>query len=239
MPDTDTYLAAIERDSARIAELVERAPDAVVPGCDGWTLTDLAAHLGGVYRFVARLVEERIDGPPTSGFPSGPDGDGLAWFREASGIVLAQLRATPPDTPMWTWTERNDAGFYHRRQAHESLVHRLDAEGAVGEFTDVDDALAVDAIREVLDVGYRYSLSRPDRSYPASTLHLHRTDGEGEWLLRGVGDGFEVTEEHAKGDAAVRGKAVQLLLFLWGRGRDGCEVFGDETVADAWAALAP
>ena len=50
---------------------------------------------------------------------------------------------------------------------------------------------------------------------------------------------FEVTEEHAKGDAAVRGKAVQLLLFLWGRGRDGCEVFGDESVADAWAALAP
>ena len=75
--------------------------------------------------------------------------------------------------------------------------------------------------------------------YPSSTLHLHRTDGDGEWLLSSAGDQLVVGHEHAKGDAAARGTASDLNLLVWGRRQPTLEVFGDEAVLDAWLALAP
>ena len=68
---------------------------------------------------------------------------------------------------------------------------------------------------------------------------MHRTDGDGEWMLKGDGDRVVVTEEHAKGDAAVRGSAEDLLLWIWGRSSEGVEILGDTEVADAWRSLAP
>ena len=50
---------------------------------------------------------------------------------------------------------------------------------------------------------------------------------------------LRVTREHAKGDAAVRGTAEGLLLYLWDRSREGLECFGDQTVVDAWATVTP
>jgi hypothetical protein len=41
-----------------------------------------------------------------------------------------------------------------RRQAHEALIHRLDAELTVGAVTDLDPALGTDGVLEVLDRMY-------------------------------------------------------------------------------------
>ncbi|MFI1970672.1 maleylpyruvate isomerase family mycothiol-dependent enzyme [Streptomyces cinnamoneus] len=38
----------------------------LVPSCPGWSVSDLVAHLGGVQRFVAHLVRERMTDPPDS-----------------------------------------------------------------------------------------------------------------------------------------------------------------------------
>ncbi len=57
----------------------------------------------------------------------------------------------------------------------------------------------------------------PGRRSATRTIHLHCTDGEGEWLITRAGDDVVVTREHAKGDVAARGTASDLLLFLWGR----------------------
>ncbi len=71
-------------------------------------------------------------------------------------------------------------------------------------------------------------------------MHLHRTDGDGEWMFAGDGEGgVTVTHEHGKGDAAVRGTAANLLLWIWGRPADGLECFGDAEVAARWQAVAP
>jgi len=75
--------------------------------------------------------------------------------------------------------------------------------------------------------------------YPTGSLHLHRTDGDGEWLISTVDGQLQVTREHSKGDAAVRGSAEGLLLYLWDRRRDGLECFGDEKVINHWAAITP
>jgi len=63
------------------------------------------------------------------------------------------------------------------------------------------------------------------------TLHLHATDAEGEWLLTMHADRVDVARGHAKGDAAIRGRAHDLLLMMWGREPLGeVEVFGDPAV---------
>ncbi len=46
------------------------------------------------------------------------------------------------------------------------------------------------------------------------TMHLHCTDGDGEWLVRLAPDGVTVVNEHAKADVAAAGRACDLLLFL-------------------------
>ena len=82
-------------------------------------------------------------------------------------------------------------------------------------------------------------LRGPVPDYPEGSLHLHRTDGDGEWMVRTVDGVLQVTREHGKGDVAVRGTASDLNLFMWNRLRPGLEYFGDTAVVEAWAAIAP
>jgi hypothetical protein len=43
--------------------------------------------------------------------------------------------------------------------------------------------------------------------------------------------GATFTRQHAKGDAAIRGRAHDLLMWLWGRDAGPVEIIGDEGVA--------
>jgi uncharacterized protein (TIGR03083 family) len=235
------FLDHIEADGAALVAAVAGAPDAPVAACPGWTNTELADHLGGIYAMVANLVATSAtefvlpdDGDLPEGAVAGE------WLGGQLQRLLEVLRASDPGDAVWTWTDRNDVGFFHRRMAHETLVHRWDAQHGAGVVAPLDRELAHDGIEEYFEVGLRQSMSRPSRTYPSQSLHLHRTDGEGEWMLVADDDtGVRITREHGKGDAAVRGTAGSLLLFVWNRGHHDTEVFGDLAVADAWAAMAP
>ena len=70
------------------------------------------------------------------------------------------------------------------------------------------------------------------------TIHLHCTDGDGEWLVRLGADGVAVTNEHAKGDVAARGTASDLMLLVWGRiPPERVDVFGDAALLTRWQEL--
>jgi hypothetical protein len=72
------------------------------------------------------------------------------------------------------------------------------------------------------------------------TYHFHRTDGEGEWLVRFEGDEVTLRHEHGKGDVAVRGPAEDLFLWLWGRiPADRPEVHGDASLLNHYRELVP
>ncbi|WP_238993563.1 hypothetical protein [Nocardioides caldifontis] len=50
------------------------------------------------------------------------------------------------------WAEDRTVGYIRRRQAHEALIHRLDAELTAGTVTALDPTLASDGVDEALDV---------------------------------------------------------------------------------------
>lgn len=238
------HLAHLRADAERIAAVLEQAPlDREVAGCPGWDLRRLAAHLGVVHRWATQAV---LTGESPSARPLDPDDDAdlVAWFREGADALVQALATTDPDRPTWhPFPAPKVVGTWRRRQAHETSVHRWDAQAAAGAPDPIDPDLASDGIDEYLTVMLPRKLQREGLTVPSSTLHVHCTDVPGEWLIGPQGSSVSVERVHAKGDAALRGPAEALLLTLWGRGRgddarvSGHEVIGDPAAADAWLAI--
>jgi uncharacterized protein (TIGR03083 family) len=232
---------ATAREGAAVLAAGKAGLDAPVPTCEGWVVADVLGHLGRVHRSVSEILERRSRDIPDAVIPKPPPGDEVLGFFE-SGLerLLAAMASTDPDVPVYTWSGPGTAAFYYRRMAHEIAVHRYDAELAHGTPAPFEPEQATDAIDELYTVVLPFSVARWERPLPAGSLHLHRTDGVGEWLVRAHDGALVVTREHAKGDVAVRGSASDLLVHAWNRGRpDGLTVFGDEALAEQWAGLAP
>jgi uncharacterized protein (TIGR03083 family) len=236
------YVAAIERETAAFARALMRGDaDAQVPTCPDWKLIDLAKHHGTGMGFWAHVLCEGT-GRPKPEIPEEPGPSAGLWFVQVAGLLVAEFKATPPDTEVWTWYPGDrSARFAARRMAHETAVHRYDAQTAAGAPEPIEPALAADGIEEIFEmVGYW-----PDFSEEAEwargdgeTLHLHGTDDGvdgNEWLIAMNPDGLDVRREHAKGDLALRGAVSDLELVLYDRPPIGpIERFGDEGVLDAW-----
>lgn len=234
------HLAAIRREGAALGAAAGAAGlEAAVPGCPGWTVADLVGHQGRLHRWVTRLLEERPRFEP--GFFGDVEVPGAAllldWYSAGVDPLADSLEAAGPDAEVWSWTAWHTAGFWARRMAHETAVHRWDAESAGGGgrvVAAIDAAFAVDGVDEALDM-LPFRPGTKDLAGGGETIHLHCTDTDGEWLIRLEPTGVAVTREHAKGDVAARGTASDLLLFLYGRiALDSLDVFGDSNLLTRW-----
>ncbi|MEV4636002.1 maleylpyruvate isomerase family mycothiol-dependent enzyme [Actinoplanes sp. NPDC049548] len=224
----DFWLAALRADGPALQDAVaETGPDAVVPGCPGWTVADLTEHLTSVLRWVRELAPRGVVDKPAARVvpdprPAWPEAlDNLR--RETTGTIET-LDALDPDLPSWTWpAQAKKAGFWQRRLAHEISVHRWDAEAAAGRATPIETKLAADGVSEVLDTwlpaGYRKG---PTDLY--GVVHLVATDASYEWFVRLRGAGLalldtgtilDTHDHHTRAEA--RGTASDLLLALMGR----------------------
>ncbi|MEV5146212.1 maleylpyruvate isomerase family mycothiol-dependent enzyme [Streptomyces sp. NPDC052727] len=251
----DTYREAIERETRRFAEAVRGAdPASAVPCCPDWTLADLTRHVGTLQRWFGTLLTQRVQEPPRSrdmelGLPDDPHAY-ADWVAAGVPEVAAVLRDTDPDAAMWAWGEDQHARFWARRMLCETLVHRVDAERAVGREPDLDPVLAADGVDEFL-------VNLPYAGLFAPGVTKLRGDGEilafrcagpggaagEEWRVRLDADGFRLSPPASGGPepetVAVRGEAADLLLLLYGRRSYQEPVFdvsGDVTVLDRWFA---
>jgi uncharacterized protein (TIGR03083 family) len=227
-----------------------------VPSCPGWTLGDLAWHLGTVWNRYGRTVSEGIttaEGVQALGPPERPADEMLLdWVTAAHTSVSSALTRAGDDAEVWTWTGRNQSvAWVERRMAQETAVHRWDAAAAVGVPYDIPTAMAADGIDEFLMWFAARRMS--DAATPVGgSVHLHCTDTDaavsegtddraaanGEWLVSRLDEsGIEFTREHAKGDAAVRGRANDLLLWLWRRDAGPVEILGDTAVAERFRSF--
>ncbi len=156
---TIPYLEHLRADSARFRQAIVAAPDdALVPTCPGWTTLDLLWHLGQVQWFWGQIVsrpvlaDAEVDALDHGARPADRAGL-LDYFDAASSQLIDSLDRLTPDSPAWSWYPPDQTvGFTFRRQAHEAMIHRLDAELVTGARTPLDPQLAADGVDEALTI---------------------------------------------------------------------------------------
>ncbi len=244
-------LSTLVAASEKFARLAEGYLDRPVPACPDWTVLDLVGHLGGVYSSVTLVLAAAGERPAGAREvpPADPAG-AVAWFLDKRSELLEAFASTPGDARAWKFSSRGEptVSWWLRRQAVETAVHLHDLEEAVGYDASADPAgaravsaeAAGDGVDEILcDLALSY-LDRHPGVGVAGTLHVHCTDTPGEWLVDFDAEPAHTTRKHAKADAAVRGPAGELLLWLWNRrSLDGSvlEVVGDAQVARSWELI--
>jgi uncharacterized protein (TIGR03083 family) len=246
------YLRHLADDSARFRTVLRTAPPgAGVPTCPDWDAADLVWHLTEVQSFWTRVVQQRCSSPEqlTGDDPVRPDRyDDLLDLAEQWSKQLAKtLRKTPPETAVWTWAEDHSAGFVLRRQAHEALIHRVDAECTVDDRTPLDPDLATDGVDEALRVMFAGGPPGAELTVDElATVRLRTTDTSASWLVTlaqfaGTDDKGDpdsgptlvvAEDDHDLPTAAsISAAAGDLDCWLWGRPPVGSvELSGDVRV---------
>jgi uncharacterized protein (TIGR03083 family) len=235
--ETAEFLQALQTEGQLLAAAAEEAgTDAKVPTCPEWQVRDLVRHTGAVHRWAASYVTERY----TERRPLGdaPDLDGaelVAWYRDSHRHLVDALAGASPDLECWAFLPApSPLAFWTRRQAHETAVHRFDAESArAGDATAVTPDFATDGIDELLRGFHARSRSRVRTPEPR-VLRVRTEDTDAVWTVR-LSSEPPVTTRGASGDAEceLSGPAEQLYLALWNR-VPLPNVTGDQALATLW-----
>jgi len=256
-PSTDVYFDEIRASAARLADIVgAHDPDLPVPTCPDWTLRQLATHVGRVHRWATEIIATRaaervpFDSAPDGKNPAAP-ADSAAWLVAGAERVVDAIAAAGDD-PVWAFGRLAPATFWARRQAHETAMHRIDAELAAGRPVVLDADLAADGIDEWLEIVTsprnrgRHDLTE---ALPAGTaLHLRATpdsrrdDEAADWIVRRTADGLSLQRGPGDADASVSGPAYRLLLALVRRipaDDPALAVTGDAALFAGWLAGTP
>lgn len=162
-------------------------PETRVPTCPDWNASDLLWHLAEVQYFWGTIVDQRL--LTTDGYvaPARPESTAglFELFDSASAQLVASLRAAADDVPVWTWAaEHQHVAFVRRRQAHEALIHRVDAELTADTVTDLDPDLATDGIDEALEHMFGGAPEWGDVTDRGLAGRLVATDTETSWLVQ-------------------------------------------------------
>jgi len=259
------YLSHVAHDSARFQEAVRQtSPGTPVPTCPDWDTDDLLWHLTEVQSFWAAIAARGLttfdDVKALDRIARPGDRDGLLTsFSKAASDLHHILGTSSPEMPVWTWSDDQTVGFIRRRQAHEALIHRVDAELAAGDRTPMDPDLCTDGVDEVLRIIHAglppWGRFTPD---PSQTVRIETTDTGRSWLVtlgQFTGTDPEGTAHDEPGlavaasdggasdtgeppAATVRGAAADLDCWLWHRPPIGQIERGGEALVLACLDLA-
>ncbi len=170
------YVAEIEASTSGLAEILAEYDQSLpIPTCPEWTLRQLVTHVGRAHRWAAEITRTRSDAfIPFREVPDGklPDdrAEQRAWLHAGAARLVDAVREAGSDL-VWSFTGPTPAGFWIRRMAHETLVHRADAQLAAGAEPEpvIEAEIAADAIDEWLMLvtgGPGAGRMRPDRPAP-------------------------------------------------------------------------
>ncbi len=219
------FLDCLAVDFARLRAVVPMRPTATVPSCPGWTVADLTRHVGEVYLHKTLAMREGAEPDP---WPPKElaDEEPLALLDRAYTGLLAEFAVRKPEDPAGTWyVPDQTVGFWIRRMAQETVIHRIDAElGTRQPVAPVPADLAIDGIDELLKVFVAYSVAHWAASFAdilagsPGRRYLVFTDGAA-WRVR-TGPGLFSVEDGAPGDEAdvtVGGPPMAVLRWIWNR----------------------
>lgn len=232
------WIERLAHDGEALAVAVGRADlDDAVPTCPDWTVRDLAHHVGMVHRWATSHVADERTEPWRAADDEivgrWPDDEELTdWLRSGHRELVRTLAEADPTVPYWTFLAApSPLAMWARRQAHETAIHRVDAELVTGKAVAFPPPFASDGIDELLTsfVPRRRTKLTSERH---RTLRVTTTDTDGDWLLN-IGPDGVITSPGGPADAAVSGAASDLYLVLWSRMEpDDLTVEGDRTVLD-------
>jgi len=211
-----------------------------------------------VQYFWAGIAADLLDSPEGVGELERPaTGDLPALFKVQTDRLLAAITTHPPEAECWSWYEDGHSiGWVRRRQAHEALIHRVDAELAIGSASVVSAPIAADGIDEILTTMLDASNLPEWASFDPNGQTAVLTTGDHR-VARGVELGsFSGTSPNSgiryddpalrlladpapEPTAVISGAAADLDLWLWGRKAiEALEVSGSSEVPAAIRAAA-
>jgi uncharacterized protein (TIGR03083 family) len=220
------YLAHLDADSHLLAAAAARGLEPDVPCCPGWKVRDLVTHVGEVISQKADIVAGgwADSWPARNKVPEGINP--LEWYRKEAGRLYEVLLAADPTAPAVTFGSDKTVAFWIRRMAHETVVHRVDAEQAHGYESAVDLELATDGVAELFDV---FATTYPKwASFRPGADVVRVETGDQSWTVRlgeyvGTKNGrdykkpISTRDPDAGPDATISGAPDRVMLWMWGR----------------------
>ncbi len=246
------HIGALRDQGAWMAEAAGRAGlGAAVPGCPPWLVKDLLRHTGYIHRWAARHIIECpasvLEGPSEAEILRGgaPDPDLIDWFLAGHGALVETLAAADPALECATFMAAPSAlAFWARRQAHETAIHRADAESASGLMPEYAPGFAADGIDElIMGFGSRRKYRPPTRSGVGGGggLRVRTTDTGEAWHVSASAGGIQAQrgpqDPPGPDDGLVSGPASAVYLFLWNRSGPapaGVTISGDQSFLTSW-----
>jgi len=223
--ENSRFLACLASDFARLRAVAPTDLAAAVPTCPGWTVADLTRHVGEVYLHKTAAIREGAEPDPWPPEELAQE-EPLALLDRAYAELVEAFAAHRPQDAAGSWyTPDQTVGFWIRRMAQETVIHRIDAELGTGQpVAPVPDDLAVDGIDELLKVFLAFSVATWGGAFtdilagsPGRTYTV-RTDGAA-WRVR-TGPGQVTVADGAGGDPAevtVSGPPAAVLRWVWNR----------------------
>jgi uncharacterized protein (TIGR03083 family) len=237
------FLDCLAADFARLRAVAPTDLSADVPSCPGWTVADLTRHLGEVYLHKTLAMRERVEPDPWPPKELAQE-EPLGLLDRAYVGLLAEFGARKPEDPAASWYKPDQTvGFWIRRMAHETVIHRIDAELGTRQPIDrVPADLAVDGIDELLKVFLAYSVATWGDYFKdilaSSPGRMYRLQADGAaWRVR-TGPrvvSVEDADEGALYDVTVSGPPMAMLRWVWNR--EGADDAAEVTIEGAPEAV--
>jgi uncharacterized protein (TIGR03083 family) len=236
------FFATTTDDAQALLALAELDWSREIPHCPGWDAADLVGHLGGIFAWMATIV---TTGRPVARadreVPPVDLAERASWYLAHLEQALDVLSRTTPDTEVWTFSSRgvNNVGWWRRRLAVETAIHRWDAEFAVNATArQLDGEVAAAGIEEFVDEFLPGLLAQPTVTGLNGMLHFEATDNQRRWdvdldALRASTDG--PVRAHGTGEV-IRGTVSDLLLWLTNR-ESSSGISGQSDIAARWNQL--
>lgn len=245
--EIDRHIAVLELEAQLFAGAARRTDlDAPVSSCPGWDMRDLVRHLAEIHLWAAAQVANRaakmwVDDlselstywPDLAVFwPR--DAELIDWYLETNVNLVRELTSAPTDLECRTFLPAaSPLAMWARRQAHETAVHRFDAESAGQTQTSFEPEFAADGIDELLGAfaprRSKFSIDNP------GTMAVHTNDTDARWHVTMAPNGITTTVGEHPADVTLSGPASDLYLALWNRGDDSTiEVVGNRDLLATW-----
>lgn len=239
-PQFPDLLRLIDDRSTAFRAAIASAPslDAPVPTCPGWTLADLARHIGEGRRIWAATVAagpaEAKARPELAPMPDEREAV-LAWLSESTRQLLDALTEAGPDRECWVgWTDSQSpatTGAVARHQVQEIAVHTYDAQLTIGEPRPLPEEVALDGVEEFL-----FTCNATTFPWPHEPAVLGYVATEGRswalWLSE-KGARAEPLSGPPEADLVAAGTASDIVLTMYGRvDLDALKFEGDVVVLD-------